>query len=103
MAIITNETIANGANMHIRTFEQIKKMKLFFDGSKEWSLNLIQAVYPNWTWDNLNTLLVCLSRTGFIDGLTIENNQVMEPVRPNLTDKARAEIEAKKEIVAEHE
>lgn len=102
MTTITNEAIANGAKKFIKTFEQIEKMAQT-DGSKESALKLIQEVYPGFEFHNMNALLYNLQISGYISGLTYEDGRVVEPIRPVIADKAKAEIEAKKEIVAEYE
>ena len=102
MTIITNETIANGAKKFIKTFEQIEKIAST-DGSKESALKLIQEVYPDFQFHNMNALLYGLQFSDCISGLTFEKGQIVEPILPVITDKAKAEIEAKKEIVAEYE
>lgn len=93
----TNETIAQNAEKYIRTFELIEKMAQT-DGSKESALKLIHEEYPEWTWDNLNVLLIALNYGKLIEGITIEGKQVMEPIMPKLTEKAKSEIEARKAV-----
>lgn len=95
----TNETIAQGAEKYIRTFELIEKMAQT-DGSKESALKLIHEEYPEWTWDNLNVLLIALNYGKLIESITIEGKQVMEPIMPKLTEKAKSEIEARKAVFA---
>ena len=97
MKNITNEAIANGAKKYIKTFEQIEKMAQT-NGSKKSALKLIQEEYPEWTWDNLNVLLIALNYGKLIEGITIEGKQVMEPIMPKLTEKAKSEIEARKAV-----
>lgn len=96
---MTNEMIANGAEKYIKTFEQIEKMAQT-DGSKESALKLIREVYPDWTWDNLNVMLIALEYGKLISGLNIEGKQVMEPIMPKLTKEGVAEVEARKAVFA---
>ena len=94
---MVNETIANGAKKYIKTFEQIEKMTQT-DGSKKSALELIREVYPDWTWDNLNVMLIALEYGKLISGLHIEGKQVVEPIMPKLTETCLAEIEARKAV-----
>ncbi|MBR1560381.1 MAG: hypothetical protein IJ646_09110 [Clostridia bacterium] len=94
---ITNEMIKNGTETFIKTFEQIKKMGTDGDGHKDTCLKLIQEVYPEYTWENLNGLLFALAHAKMIEGLTIVDGQVMEPICPKLTEEAIAEIGTRRE------
>ena len=96
---LSKEVTIKGAEIFIDTFETVEQMRQEGDGSKETCLKMIQQVYPRWTWYNLNTLLFCLSYAGLIEGLRIENKEIMEPIRPKLTDKAKAELEERKKVV----
>ena len=100
---ITNKMLAAGADKYLKTFEQIKRMGTFGDGSKESCLKMIQEVYPKYTLNDLNMLLVAMDYAKLIEGLTIIDNQVVEPIRPKLTDKAIAEIEKRREMVKQHD
>ena len=96
--MVTNEQVKAGMEKHIGIYRQIEKMG-HSDGTKETVIKLIREICQDYGWNSLNTLLIVLARNGYISGIHLDGDSVLEPIKPKLTDKALKELKGREQFL----